>query len=213
MALEEIDLDLSRTTMPGGVQALVTEAEKRVNDFFETEANKRFPRYLPSDFVTCYEVLAAITREKLALGKVFCEWGSGFGVAACIASMLGYEAYGIEIEAQLIDASRALATDFDLPVEFVCTSYIPEGYDIYSTGSDESALTNDMYLLSERDTRPEPVYTGLSCDPADMDIFYVYPWPGELEMMANLFEVVAVEGALLITYQGPDETIVHRKKA
>jgi hypothetical protein len=32
-------------------------------------------------------------------------------------------------------------------------------------------------------------------------------------MMANLFEVVAVEGALLITYQGPDETIVHRKRA
>ena len=108
MALEEIDLDLSRTTMPGGVQALVTEAEKRVNDFFETEANKRFPRYLPSDFVTCYEVLAAITREKLALGKVFCEWGSGFGVAACIASMLGYEAYGIEIEAQLIDTKQKL---------------------------------------------------------------------------------------------------------
>ena len=46
-----------------------------------------------------------------------------------------------------------------------------------------------------------------------MDIFYVYPWPGELEMMTNMFEVVAVEGALLITYQGPDEAIVHRKKA
>jgi hypothetical protein len=132
-------------------------------------------------------------------------------VTACIAAMMGHEAYGIEIEPQLIQESKALAAAFDLPVEFVCTSYVPEGFEIYSTGSDEYALTNDTYLISDWYKRPKPVYTGLSVEPQDIDIFYVYPWPGELDVMESMFDRVAVEGAILISYQGPDEVIVYRK--
>ena len=48
-----------------------------------------------------------------------------------------------------------------------------------------------------------PEYDGL--DPAEVDLFFVYPWPGQEQMMMDLFTAVSDEGAILLMYMGEGE--------
>jgi hypothetical protein len=58
---------------------------------------------------------------------MFCEWGSGLGVVTCLAALLEFDANGIEVDSTLAHASRLLAADFDVPVEFAQGNFIPAG--------------------------------------------------------------------------------------
>ena len=46
----------------------------------------------------------------------------------------------------------------------------------------------------------------------EIDVFFVYPWPGEQEMMLKLFDSVASEDAILIAYYGDQEICIYRKQ-
>ena len=46
---------------------------------------------------------------------------------------------------------------------------------------------------------------------AEVDLFFVYPWPGEQEMMLKLFDAVAGPDAVLIAYYGDREICLYRK--
>jgi hypothetical protein len=46
---------------------------------------------------------------------------------------------------------------------------------------------------------------------AAIDLFFVYPWPEEQELMQTLFDAVAVEGAILLAYYSDREICVYRK--
>ena len=72
-------------------------------------------------------------------GRWFCEWGSGFGVNTCLAAMLEFDAWGIEVEGELVAAARRLAADFDLPAEFVRGSFIPAGSDVFAEAGEVCA--------------------------------------------------------------------------
>jgi len=76
-------------------------------------------------FVAVYGALRALEESGELGGRWFCEWGSGLGVVACLASMLGFDAWGIEAEADLVRAARRLAWDFDVEVEFVARQLLP----------------------------------------------------------------------------------------
>ena len=54
-----------------------------------------------------------------------------------------------------------------------------------------------------------PLYDGL--DPGEVDLFFVYPWPGQEEFMMDLFDEIASEDAILLIYQADGETTVHRQ--
>jgi hypothetical protein len=137
-----------------------------------------------------------------APGDLFCEWGSGFGVVACLAAMLGFESCGIEIEGELVDAARALADDFGLSVEFIRGSFIPEGSDVCPDPDDGFAwlTTHDGGTQEE-----------LGLVPADFDTVFAYPWPDEERVVGELFERHAAVGAVLLTYHGNDVLRVRRK--
>ena len=49
MALEEIELKLKEVELPARVSALIEEADKRLDHLFESNRNRRVPRFLPSD--------------------------------------------------------------------------------------------------------------------------------------------------------------------
>ena len=54
-------------------------------------------------------------------------------------------------------------------------------------------------------------YEELGLDPSDFDVFFSYPWPGEEQMIRELFDHYAATGALLITYHGLEGLRIHRK--
>ena len=51
----------------------------------------------------------------------------------------------------------------------------------------------------------------MECEVDEIDLFYVYPWPGEQELMHALFETVAAEGAILVAYYGDKDIAAYRK--
>lgn len=212
MAIEEIELDLSDGSIPKDVAAYLKEANRRIDVLFDTERNKPMPKYIPGDEKLLYAALAYLTREDIPLGRVYCEWGSGFGLGACMASLLGYEAYGIEIEPYLIDMSQKLAKDTGIDATFLEGSYIPEGFESYGgVGGEELVKPEDMIGGAEEGYAP--IYEGMPYTTDEIDIFFVYPWPTEQEFMQEMFDALAADGAILLAYYGDGEMCAYRKTA
>ena len=214
MSLSEIRLDPGSGDPPSEIADFLAEAENRIDHLFETEQNKKIPRYIPSNPVALYHVLEFVTSHDLPLGRVFCEWGSGFGVGACMAAMLGYESYGIEIEASLADASDSLIADRGIAnVTILNTSYIPEGFESYAAVGGEELVLPESFSDHGEGFDQVPSYEGLPCTTDEIDLFFVYPWPGEQEFMQQLFDAVATEGAILLTNLEDGEISAHQKVA
>ncbi|MFP6677588.1 MAG: hypothetical protein VB878_21055, partial [Pirellulaceae bacterium] len=194
MPLVDIDISINGSVVPDDVVTFLREADLRVSQFVKNSPI-RVTGFVPSDFVTVYQFLRAITEANLAPGTSFCEWGSGFGVVASLAAMLEFKVCGIEIEKGLVDASRRLADDFRLPVEFVHGSFIPSGAedDVEEAYADTS--TEYFWLVTDADD----AYDELGLDPHDFDLVFAYPWPGEECLIEGLFEKYTAEEALLLT--------------
>ena len=146
MPLVDIEISINGLVLPDDVVAFLRESDLRVSEFFENSPI-RVAGFVPSDFEIVYHALRAITEANLATGISLCEWGSGFGVVASLATMLKFRAYGIEIERGLVDASRRLADDFGLPVEFVHGSFFPSRAKAYADNNAESSGSSQMRTM------------------------------------------------------------------
>ncbi|QDT89932.1 class I SAM-dependent methyltransferase [Gimesia algae] len=206
MPLVEIEISKNDSILPDEIVAFLREADLRVSQYLQ-KSPRRATGFVPSDFKTVYHALQAIIDTNLATGNSFCEWGCGFGVVASLASMLEFMSCGIEIEEELIDASRSLADDFGLPVEFVQGSFIPAG----AESCVEAAYAENNASYSWLITDAEDGYEELELGPEDFDIVFAYPWPGEENLISSLFEKYAAEGALLLTYDHLDSVSLQRK--
>ena len=143
--------------------------------------------------------------------RVFCEWGSGFGTATCLAALLGYEAYGLEIDAELVRLSRAIARRLGIRVQMLCTSLFPAGYAAYA-GVDGAALVTPESVSDHNDEGRGPRrYDGMDIAIADIGLFFASPWPEEQALMQQLFDAVAMEGAMLVVYHTDKDIRVFRK--
>src|SRR5947209_8921143 len=200
MPLLPLDLPQGTSDLPREVRSFLDEAERRIERF---QTQSRVPGFVPSDFARTYEGLRSLAERDVAPGNLFCEWGSGFGVVACLASMLDFDACGIEIEGELVDAARQLADDFDLPVEFVRGSFIPPG------GGRCLAPDSAFGWLN---TTSDAAHEELGYGPDDFDAIFAYPWPDEERGVTALFERHAGPGAVLLTYHGDDELRLRRKR-
>ena len=202
MALTTVEFTPQSGRLPGEVQAFIDEANRRIDEFAESTRREPIPAFVPSDFTAAYWALEAIDRQSLATGGLFCEWGSGFGVVTGLAALLEFDASGIEVEPVLVEEARTLAEDFDLPCEFGCGSFIPDQ-------AEEIAVTsNELAWLS---TDGPDAYDELSLDVGDFDVIYAYPWPDEQDILGQLFDRFGSEGAILCTFESPDDVLVRRK--
>jgi hypothetical protein len=73
--------------------------------------------FVPSNYGVAWSVLAGLRRGR------FCEWGSGLGIAVGLAEILGYDAMGIELDAELADISRDLLRAHGLSAVIETGSY------------------------------------------------------------------------------------------
>jgi len=204
--LLDIEISTNGSVLPDDVGAFLLEADSRVSQFV-TNSPIRLTGFVPSDFVTVYHALRAITEANLAPGTSLCEWGSGFGVVASLAAMLGFKVCGIEIERGLVDASRRLADDFGLPVEFVHGSFVPPGAEAYAEEAYADTNAEYFWLVTDADD----AYDELGLDADDFDVVFAYPWPGEEYLITSLFEKYAAEEALLLVYDQFNSVRLRRK--
>ena len=193
--------------IPESVRRFISEAERRIEEWMIAQGPSSRFGFVPSDFVAVYHSLRVITEANLAPGTSLCEWGSGFGVVASLAAMLEFKASGIEVERGLVDASRRLADDFGLPVEFVHGSFVPSGAEAYVQEAYADTSTEYFWLVTDADD----AYDELGLDPHDFDVVFAYPWPGEEHVIENLFAHYAAEGALLLTYNQFHSVRIRRK--
>jgi len=200
MALVKLDVPTDVAPLPRKVAAFLTEVDLRIDRFAKHGSVHAF---VPSDYVLVYGVLRSLAARSTAPGNAFCEWGCGMGVVAGLATMLGYEACGIEINAELIDEARALAEDFDLSIEYSCGNLIPTGGGHHVDGA---SLEMAWLEMGGHDA-----YDELGLDADDFDMIFAYPWPGEEEVINDLFEHYAAVGAVLVTFHGIEDVRVQRK--
>lgn len=199
MPLVDLELPAEEEVIPDDVQAFLREASRRIELF---QLNSRVPGFVPSDFGQVYRLLRAVAATDIAPGNLFCEWGSGFGVVACLAAWLDFDTCGIEIDQGLVESARELASDFDLPVEFVCGSFIPRGAKV-SVESDDAFA----WLTTDGDSAHDEL--GLTTD--DFSLVFAYPWPDEEQAVEQIFERYASLGAILITYHGGSDFQMRQK--
>ena len=204
MSLVEIHCPAFSEPVPPEVLAFLSEADRRVEAFIDGHLDRPLPAFVPSDHEKVFPVLRWIREEQLAPGPRFCEWGSGLGIAATLAAMLGFRAHGIEIQPDLVREAERLAADFAQRVDFVCGSLLPVGGEHYAD------LVEDFAWL---DTGGQDAYDLLGFDPEDFDVIYAYPWPGEENVLEDLFEEYAADGSLFVTFHGREGLKVRRRVA
>lgn len=199
MPLINLELAVAKPRVPADVRAFLREAVRRVHRFHREH---HAPAFVPSNYGAVYATLHTLAEADLAPGTGFCEWGSGLGVVACLAAMLGFDACGIEIEPELIEESRQLAEDFGLPVEFVQGSYIPRR-------SEQVVGSPDTFAwLGAADG---DAYQELDRAAEDYGLIFAYPWPDEEWAIEALFEHCASDRAVLVSYHGLGRPRVRQK--
>lgn len=182
------------------VNLLLREADKRIREHLQHQRGHD-PAFVASDFALVNAALERIVAEDLACGPLFCEWGSGFGVVSMLASIHGFDAWGIEARPELVKSAEALAADFDCDVRFARGSFVPPcGKELTVTAE------NPWWHGGERNA-----YEYLDTDIEDFDLFFAYPWPGEESLFDALFTQSAGVGAMLLTYHDATGVLVQRK--
>lgn len=210
MAYTQIEYEQNTALLHPRAKALVEASEVRFEDFYARKLNKRYPRYIASDPAQVYAAMQWVGKKGLVLGHRFLEWGSGFGLATGLANILGYKACGIELRQGLVDIARSLLDEQGLKADFLCTSYIPEGYINYETADGEDLVPDDSFG-HKPDANPCYIADGMEVEIGEIDLFYVYPWPGEQTLMLKLFDAVATPDAILLAYYGDQELCIYRK--
>ncbi len=130
-------------------------------------------------------------------GRRFLEWGSATGVLTIMADLLGFEAYGIELDADLVAEARRLAAAWDSGARFAAGSFLPTGYRFRNP-------RGDTRLGTVRAGRSG--YLELEHPLDDFDVVYGFPWSGEESMKLDLMRCYGRSDTLLLLY-GVDQGV------
>ncbi|MCX5654818.1 MAG: hypothetical protein NTY65_09250 [Planctomycetota bacterium] len=181
----------------------IADAKSQIDSFIESHLAEPIYSFVPSDYALVYSALRHMADAHLAAGPLFCEWGSGAGVVACLAAMVGFDACGIEFEGDLVDLSTRLARRHNMKVNFYRGNLVPRG------GQKIADETDEFEWLAVGG--PDP-YDQMGLEINDFDVIFAYPWPGEERVIERLFKRFAANGALLMTYNDIEGIRMFRKR-
>ena len=164
------------------------------------EEDPAYDGYVSADFAAIYKRLEGLQ------GRVhtFLEWGSGLGVVATMASRLGFDAYGIEVKPELVDAARDIAERFAASPQFATGSFIPEGFAGDVSQGDEFHRT---------ETQDHSAYEQIDMELRDFDLVYAYPWPEEHATFRRIIRRCASPHALYLRYDAREGLSLTRPAA
>ncbi len=206
MTLKSIEFDYQSIAIPDEIVAYLHAVDALVQRHRINTAMK-FRGFVPSDYAAIYRCLRAVFDSQLLCGDRFCEWGSGIGVVASLAAMIGYESCGIEYDAELSAVAAGICDEFDVPVELVNGSFIPAGVEDLI---DNAFAAQDGELALH--TAADLAYDDLGCDVGDFDLIFAFPWPNDVELTHAIFDRCAAQGALLLLYYDVDSIDLYRKE-
>ena len=208
MPLHYIGAPGEQPAPPEPVLRFIRASQKRVDRFRREIGDVRFPGFVSSDPFQVHALLRCAKEACAEPHPRFLEWGSGLGIATCLASLLGCRATGIEIEGQLVEEARKLAADFGIAADFLHGSFVPEGWHTYEGVGGPDIVPADRNAVA---SAPACAYDGLDSDPGDIDLVYAYPWPDEQPMVLKLFERIAAPDAVIAVYFGTGDHAVYRQ--
>lgn len=151
------------------------------------ESHPAFEGYVSADYYAVYRALKKFRKRC----STFLEWGSGLGVVTIMAAQMGFEAYGIEIEPELVEHACALAECFGSDATFACGSFIPGDYKEQSSSGEEFHRTICDAV---------PAYHEIDMELRDFDLVYAYPWPDEHLVFRSIMRRCGAPHATLICY-------------
>ena len=206
MALQDVHIVIGEEAVPADVQQVLTASHSGVSKYLD-DYRVQPSGFVPSNPELVYFALRTIIDSHCYDGKSFCEWGSGYGTATCLAAILGFDACGIEIEPNLVAASTEFAGHFELPAVFAQGSFVPT----QSASLSEEAFRDTDGRYPWLKNKAASAYRKLGRDPDSFDVVFAYPWPGEEYFVTQLFDSSAAPGALLLRYSDNGEMTLLRK--
>ncbi len=176
------------------MKALWTESD----ELWERCRNQlEFGSFVSADYLAIYRELIQLQGQ---IDTVL-EWGSGLGVVTIMASRLGFDAYGIEVEPVLVERSLELAEKYGPDAKFATGSFIPDEYEWNSEITSDSTRT-------DHDSRA--AYDELDMDLRDFDLVYAYPWPDEHPFFMNILQTCGGVGSLFLSYDAREGALLTR---
>lgn len=145
--------------------------------------------FVPADYDRVLRDLLPLRHQ----GGRFLEMGSASGVITIMADLLGFEAYGIEIDPQLVAVARLLAQKYRSGARFAVGSFVPSGYVWTSEEGDDRLGTVAL---------GEPGYAELGRDLSYFDVVFAYPWDGEEPVLRDILRRHGAPSATLLLH-GP----------
>lgn len=168
---------------------LIAEGGELARAFDRDVRRKRWHPFVAADYNVVLHELQRLRRP----GATFLECGSATGVISIMADLLGFDACGIEIDADLVTVARRLANEYGSGARFAHGSFLPEGYEYRDA-------TGDRRLGTLTHANPGFPQLGLSLE--DFEFVFAYPWEGEASLIKDLMERHGGSNAQLLIYGG-----------
>jgi hypothetical protein len=164
---------------------------------FDAEVRKsEWHPFIPADYEHVLDALLPLRGP----GQRFLEWGSAAGVITITADLLGFDAFGIEIDGELVQVARALAARTESQARFVQGSFLPAGYTYRAPDGDGRTGTIG---------RAASGYLAMGRSLDEFDVVYAYPWDGEQPMMLDLMRRYGSPDAIFLM-NTPEAVKVYR---
>jgi hypothetical protein len=176
---------------------LIEDGVAQFSEFDRAVRDKAFHPFVAADYHVVLETLARVraTFADRSRRPTMIELGSGNGVIAIMADLLGFDAVGIELDGSLVAIARELAQRYDSSARFAVGSFIPSGYTWRSESGDARMGTIGSGPSAYREL-------GRALD--DFDVVYAYPWEGEAPIIRDLARRYANPHATLVLMDAVD---------
>lgn len=165
--------------------------------------------YLPQ---TLYSILKGlIDSGKLKIGANFFDFGTGLCTNLMVASYLGLNAYGIEIDDELYEESKGMqvfvAEKFPkIKYQALCGTHYPKEYLKLRAMRKERLAKLERAIIKSigREDRldfgveDKDPWSQLNVEFSDVDVFFIHAWGPDQPSIIEIFSAYAKKGAILI---------------
>lgn len=156
-----------------------------------------FHAYVSADYEAVFRSLV----ELRGRATTFLEWGSGLGVVTIMASRLGFDAYGIEHEPELVEHANAFRERFGPAAHFVRGSFFPDAFH-WTPEKGEAEVRTTIHGTA--------AYEEMGKQLSEFDLVYAYPWPEEHQLLRNVMQECGRDDTLFLTYDVLQGMALHR---